>query len=56
MRMMISIANGTLSDLLICLVTLSALSHGDTVTPISSQQFLAKEHLKKMPQCFFSLK
>jgi hypothetical protein len=47
MRMMISIANGTLSDLLICLVTLSALSHGDIITPISSQQFLANKHLKK---------
>jgi hypothetical protein len=44
-KMMISIANGTLRILLMCLVARSGLSHVGTNTPIVFQQFLAKAHL-----------
>jgi hypothetical protein len=42
----ISIAKGTPSSLLMCLVALSGLSHIGTMTPICIQQFMAKEHLR----------
>jgi hypothetical protein len=43
----ISIAKGSLSSLLICLVALAGFNHVETLTLICIQQFLAKEHLKK---------
>jgi hypothetical protein len=46
MTIMISIANGTLKDLLILLIDLMGGSQDGTFTPISAQQFLAKPHLK----------
>jgi hypothetical protein len=46
MIIIISIANGTLSFLLMCLIALSAMSHVGTFIPICAQQFLAKGHLK----------
>jgi FlaA1/EpsC-like NDP-sugar epimerase len=45
-RMMISGANGTLSALLICHVTLCGLSHMVLLSQSIYQQFLAKEDLK----------
>jgi hypothetical protein len=41
----ISIANGTLRILLMCLVALSGFSHDDALTAICAQQFLAKENI-----------
>jgi hypothetical protein len=46
MTIMISIANGTLKDLLILLIDLMGGSQDGTFAPISAQQFLAKPHLK----------
>jgi hypothetical protein len=53
--MMMSIANGTLSDLFICLATLSGFNHVGGVTPILLLQFLANGHLKKRCMSFSSL-
>jgi hypothetical protein len=52
MIIIISIAKGTLSNLLICLVALVGFNHMGTLTPICIQQFLANEHLKKGASIF----
>jgi hypothetical protein len=45
--MMIYIEKGNLSNLLMCHVARSGLSHVGTIIPIEFQQFLTNEHLKK---------
>jgi hypothetical protein len=45
--MMIYIEKGNLSNLLMCRVARSGLSHVGTIIPIEFQQFLTNEHLKK---------
>jgi hypothetical protein len=54
MTIMSFITNGTLSCLLICLTALCGLNHEGTCTPISSQQFFAKVHLKNRCLSFYS--
>jgi hypothetical protein len=50
----ISIANGSLSSLLMCLVALSSFSQVGTMTPTILQQFFAKGHWKNICHSFSS--
>jgi hypothetical protein len=50
----ISIANGSLSSLLMCLVALSSFSQVGTLTPTILQQFFSKGHWKNICHSFSS--